>query len=145
VESLHLSALTFDKSRAIIRKVERAAPVPMGFFVPSVTSTSDWSSFSESMTSTVKAHRLHLKEIVIEGTKWTNELCESLIGVVERIDESTKLTLRAQLPVVPSQPFENPAGQDSIWEQLELFTRFLEICGAKIDRLDVCLVSPLRV
>jgi len=34
---------------------------------------------------------------------------------------------------------KNPAGQDPIWEQLELFTRFLEICGAKIDRLDVCL------
>jgi len=150
VESLHLSALTFDKSRAMIRKVERTAPVPMGFFVPSATSTSDWSSFSESMTSTVRTRRLHLKEIVIEGTKWTNELCESLVGLVERIDESIKLTLRTQLPVVPSQSpegmhGENPTDQDQIGEQLELFTRFLEICGAKINRLDLCLVSPLGV
>jgi len=145
VESLHLSALTFDKSRAMIRKVERAAPVPMGFFVPFATSTSDWTSFSESMASTVKTRRLHLKDIVIEGTKWTNELCESLVGLVERIDESIKLTLRAQLPVVPSRSLENPASQDQIGEQLELFTRFLEICGAKINRLDVCLVSLLGV
>ncbi|KAF9644241.1 hypothetical protein BDM02DRAFT_3131881 [Thelephora ganbajun] len=144
VESLRLSAITFDKSRAMIRKVERTAPVPIGFFVPSTTSTSDWSSFSESLTSTIKTRRLHLKEIVLEGTKWTNELCEGLVGLVERIDEATELTLRAQLPVVPSRSFddvhgENPTGQDLIGEQLELFTRFLEICGAKIDRLDVCL------
>ena len=145
MESLYISSITFDKSRAMIRKVERTAPVPMmGFFLPFVASTSDWSSFSESMASTVKTRRLHLKEIVVEGTKWTNELCESLIGLVERIDESVKLTLRVQLP---SRPFEdlrgeNPAGQDPIEEQLELFARFLEICGAKIDQLDVCLVSP---
>ena len=149
VESLQLSSITFDKSRATIRKIERAAPIPMGFFVPSVTSTSDWSSFSESMTSTVKTRRLHLKEIVVEGTEWTDELCGSLIGLVERIDESVKLTLRVQLPVVPSQSFEdvhggNATGQDPIGEQLELFTRFLEICGTKIDRLDVCLVSSPR-
>ena len=148
MESLHLSALTFDNSRAMIRKIERAAPVPMGFFVPSATSTSDWSSFSESMTSRVKTHRLNLKEIVVEDTKWTNELCESLVGLVERIDESIKLTLRVQLPVTPPRPFEDvrgehPAGQDPIEEQSELFTRFLEICGTKIDRLDVCIVSPL--
>lgn len=146
VESLQLSSITPDRSRAMIRKIERAAPVPMGFFVPSATSTSDWSSFSESMASTVKTRRLHLKEIVVEGTEWTNELCESLIGLVERIDESVKFTLRVQLPVVPSQSFEdvhgeNATGQDPIGEQLELFTRFLEICGTKIDRLDVCLVS----
>lgn len=148
METLHISALAFDKSRAITRKVERAVPVPIGFFVPSATSTSDWSSFSESMTSTIKMRRLHLKEIVIEDTKWTNELCESLVGLIERVDETVKLTLRAQLPVVPSLSpegvhGENPTGQDL--EQLELFTRFLEICGAKIDRLDVCLVSPLRI
>lgn len=127
----------------MIRKIERAAPVPMGFFVPCATPTSDWSSFSESMASTIKTRRLHLKEIVIEGTQWTNELCESLIGLVERIDESVKLTLCVQLPVVPSQQFGGvPTGEDPIGEQLELFTRFLEVCGAKIDRLDVCLVSP---
>jgi hypothetical protein len=143
VESLHLSALTFDKSRAIIRKVERAAPAPMGFFVPSVTSTSDWSSFSESMASTVKTRRLHLKEIVLEGMGWTSELCESLVGLVERIDDSIKLTLRAQLPV--DVHGDRLTSQYQIAEQSELFTRFLEICGAKIDRLDVCLVSPLRV
>jgi hypothetical protein len=146
VETLHISALTFDKSRAMIRKVERTAPVPMGFFVPSATSTSDWSSFSESMTSTIKARRLHLKEIVIEDTKWTNELCESLVGLVERIDETVKLTLRAQLPPLPSPPSEDVHGETIIGqypEQLELFTRFLEICGAKVGRLDVCLVSPL--
>ena len=150
VESLHLSALTFDNSRATIRKIERAAPVPMGFFVPAASSTSDWSSFSESMTSRIKTHRLHLKEIVIEDAKWTNELCESLVGLVERVDESIKLTMRAQLPVVPPRLSEDirgehPAGQDPIEEQSELFTRFLEICGAKIDRLDVCIVSPLGV
>lgn len=150
VECLQLSSITFDKSRAMIRKIERAAPIPMGFFVPSATSTSDWSSFSESMTSTVKTRRLHLKEIVVESTRWTNELCESLIGLVERIDESVKLTLRAQLPVVPSQSLEevhggNATGQDPIGDQLELFARFLEICGAKIDRLDVCLVSLLKL
>lgn len=148
MDVLHVSALTFDKSRAMIRKVERAIPVPMGFFVPSATSTSDWSSFSESMTSTINQRRLHLKEIVIEDTKWTNELCESLVGLVERIDETVKLTLRVQLPVAPSRPFEdvygdNLIGQDS--EQLKLFTRFLEICGAKINRLDVCFVSPLGI
>lgn len=150
VESLHLSALTFDNSRAIIRKIERAAPVPMGFFVPSAASTSDWSSFSESMASTVKTRRLHLKEIVVEGTKWTNELCESLVGLVERIDESTKLTMRVQFPAVPPRSFEDVngehlTGQDPIEEQSELFMRFLEICGAKVDQLDVCLVSPLGV
>jgi len=71
-------------------------------------------------------------------------LCESLIGLVARVDESVKLTLRTQLPDVPPRPFEdvrdeNSAGQDAMVEQQELFTRFLEICGAKIDRLDVCL------
>ena len=71
VESLHVSALTFDKSRAMIRKVERAVPAPIGFFVPFASSTSDWSSFSESMTSTIKMRRLHLKEIVIEGSRIT--------------------------------------------------------------------------
>ena len=138
VESLQLSSITFESFRATIRKVEHAAPIPMGFFVPSASPTSDWSSFSESMTSTVKSRRLHLKEIVVEGTKWTNELCESLIGLVERIDESVKLTLRAQLPVVPLEDVhgEDATGQDPIGEQLELFTRFLEICGTKIDRLD---------
>ena len=150
VESLHLSDLTFDNSRAIIRKIERAAPAPMGFFVPSATPTSDWTSFSESMTSRVKTHRLRLKEIVVEDTKWTNELCESLVELVERVDESIKLTMRVQLPAVPSRSFEgahgeHPIGWDSIGEQSELFTRFLEICGTKIDRLDVCLVSPLGV
>lgn len=144
VESLQLSSITFDKSRAMIRKIERAAPIPMGFFVPSATSTSDWSSFSESMTSTIRTRRLHLKEIVVEGTEWTNELCESLIGLVERIDESVKLTLRAHFPVVPSRLFED-VREDPIGEQLEIFARFLEICGAKIDRLDVCLVSLLGV
>ena len=150
VEALHISALTFDKSRAIIRKVERAAPVPMGFFVPFASSTSDWSSFSESMTSTIKSRRLNLKEIVVEGTRWTSELCESLVGLVARIDESVKLTLRTHLPDLPPRPFEdvhgeNSTGQDAIVEQLELFTRFLEICGAKFDRLDICLVSPRGV
>jgi len=150
VESLHLSTLTFDKSRAMICKIERAAPVPMGFFVPSATSTSDWSSFSESMASRAKTHRLHLKEITIEDTEWTNELCESLVGLVERIDDSIELTIRTQLPALPPRSFENvdgehPTGQDLIGEQSELFTRFLEVCGTKIDRLDVCLVSPLRV
>lgn len=144
VEALHISALAFDKSRAMIRKVERALPVPIGFFVPAATSTSDWSSFSESMTSTIKTQRLHLREIVVEGTRWTNELCESLVGLVARIDESVKLTLRVQLPAVSPGSFEDPrdetpAGRDAIGEQLELFTRFLEICGAKFDRLDVCL------
>lgn len=150
VESLHLSSITFDKSRAIIRKVERHAPVPMGFFIPFATSTSDWSSFSESMASTIKSRRLHLKEIVIEGTEWTSELCESLIGLIERIDGSVKLTLCAQLPAAPSHSFGdaldgNSNSGDLIGEQLELFTRFLEVCGAMIDRLDVCLVSPPRV
>lgn len=146
VKALHISALTFDKSRAMIRKVERAAPVPMGFFVPFASSTSDWSSFTESMASTIKARRLHLEEITIEETRWTNELCESLVDLVERVDESTKLTLRVQLPEVPSQAMqdETPTGQDPIDEQLVLFARFLEICGAKIDRLDVRLVSPQR-
>ena len=146
VEALHVSALTFDKSRAMIRKIERTAPVPIGFFVPSVTSTSDWSSFSESMTSTIKTRRLHLKEIVIEDTRWTNELCESLVGLVERIDETVRLTLRVQFPVLPSPSSEGALGGDLIGqdsEQFTLFTRFLEICGAKIGRLDVCLVSPL--
>ena len=143
-EALRVSALTFDKSRAMIRKVERAVPVPIGFFVPSATSTSDWSSFSESMTSTIKARRLNLKEIVIEDTEWTNELCESLVGLVERIDETVKLTMRVQLPVLPSPSSDDGLrGQDP--EQLELFGRFLEICGAKIDRLDICLVSPLGI
>ena len=148
VDTLHISALTFDKSRAMIRKVERTAPVPIGFFLPSATSTSDWSSFSESMTSTIKRHRLHLKEIVIEDTKWTNDLCESLVGLVERIDETVKLTLRAKLPLAPSRSSEDVYGENLIDqdpEQLKLFTRFLEICGAKIDRLDVCLVSPLGI
>jgi len=146
VECLHLSSITFDKSRAMIRKIERAAPVPMGFFVPSATSTSDWTSFSESMVSTVETRHLHLKEIVVEDTKWTSELCESLIRLVERIDESVQFTLRAKLPVVQSQSFEELRGesQDSFGEQLEFFARFLEICGTKIDRLDVCLVSSAR-
>ena len=147
VESLRLSSITFDKSRAIIRKVERSAPVPMGFFIPFASSTSDWSSFSESMASTIKSRRLHLKEIVIEGTDWTSELCESLIGLIERIDGSVKLTLRAQLPAASSQPFRDaPDGNSNsggpLRAQLELFTRFLEVCGAKIDQLDLCLVSP---
>ena len=145
MECLHLSSIAFDKSRAMIRKIERAAPIPMGFFVPSTTPTSDWTSFSESMVSTVETRRLHLKEIAIEGTRWTSELCESLIRLVERIDESTELTLRVQLPVIPEEVHgENLTGQDPFGEQLELFARFLEVCGAKIDRLDVCLVSPAR-
>lgn len=148
VQSLHVSTLTFDKSRAIIRKVEQTAPVPIGFFLPSATSASDWSSFSESMAPTIKTRRLRLREIVIEDTRWTNELCECLVGLVERIDETVKLTLHAQLPARPSPssedvPDENLTGQDL--EQLKLFTRFLEICGAKINRLDVCLVSSLGI
>ena len=150
VEALHLSALTFDNSRAMIRKIERAAPVPMGFFVPSATPASDWSSFSESMASRVEARGLQLKEITVEGTEWTNELCETLVGLVERIDESVKLTMRVQLPAVSPRSFENahnehPTSQDPIGEQSDLFTRFLEICGTKIDQLDMCLVSPLGV
>lgn len=148
VDALHISALTFDKSRTIIRKVERSAPVPMGFFVPSATSTSDWSSFSESMTSTIKVRRLHLKEIVIEDTEWTNDLCQSLVGLVERVDETVKLTLRTQLPLAPSRSSEDAHGENLIdhdSEQLKLFMRFLEICGPKVDRLDVCLVSPLGI
>jgi hypothetical protein len=118
----------------------------MGFFVPFATSASDWSSFSESMASTIKTRRLHVKEIAVEGTKWTNELCETLVGLVERIDESVELTLRVQLPTTPEGALgENLPGRDPIGEQLDLFTRFLEICGAKIGRLDVRLVSPFRV
>ena len=138
------------RSPSSIRKVEHAVPVPMGFFVPPTTSTSDWFSFLESMVPTARTRRLRLEEIVVEGTRWMNELCKSLVGLVERIEESIKLTLRTQLPVVPSQSLEgmhgeSPTDQDQIGEQLELFLRFLEICGAKINRLDLCLVSPLGV
>lgn len=133
LRSLRFSELSFDNSRAAIRKMESASP--MSFWACSRDSF-DWSTITDSVSTD---GALELNEIEVHDSEWTANLRAMMVSLLERVEPSDTFTLRLSVSI------SDLSGEWDGFGARSQFAQFLSQCGDKVRHLELSLVSFLSI